>query len=179
MSRRAIPILVAGALALAACTETYAYDPATAGDEESSGREPRAKTSSQFLRTAFADLVGRAPESYEFTLRFDGAEAFRVTLDEETQLTTVLDGIGDSLPMRNLIVKGLLHSAEVSVPDRATAAPDLDPRPYITSQFERLLGRSPNAYELEAFAAEWTAQPAVGPRTVIRAIMGSREYQSQ
>lgn len=178
MTRSAI-LLVAAALALGACTETYAYDPATAGDEEGDGREPRAKTSSQFLRTVYADVLGRAPESYEFTLRVNGAEAFRVPLDEELQLTTVLDGIGDSLPMRNLIVKGLLHSAEISIPDKASAAPNGDPRPYITTQFERLLGRAPNAYELEAFAAEWMAEPAVGPRTVIRAIIGSREYQSQ
>ena len=91
----------------------------------------------------------------------------------------MLDGIGDSMPMRNLIVKGLLHSTEVTIPDKATASNAGDPRPYIKTQFEKLLGRSPNAYELEAFAAEWIKEPAVGPRTIIRAIIGSREYQSQ
>jgi len=52
-------------------------------------------------------------------------------------------------------------------------------RDYIRDQFRRLLGREPNTYELEAFAAEWENDPAVGPRTVIRAIIASREYQSQ
>lgn len=170
--------LVAIALA-GACTETHDYEPATAGDEEGSGREPRAKTSTQFLRGVYADLLGRTPESYEFALTFGGGPALKIPLDEETTLVGVLDGIGDSTPMRNLVVKGLLHSAEISIPDKATASNAGDPRPYIRTQFEKLLGRSPNAYELEAFAAEWIKEPAVGPRTVIRAIIGSREYQSQ
>jgi hypothetical protein len=174
--------LLAAAVALGslgACTETYEYEPATAGDEEGSGREPRAKTSSQFLRTVYADLLGRTPESYELSLSFGGGPVAKLPIDEERDLVTVLEGIGDSLPMRNLLVNGLLHSAEVSIPDKATASNAGDPRPYITTQFERLLGRSPNAYELEAFAAEWLKEPAVGPRTIIRAIIGSREYQSQ
>lgn len=171
--------LLVAAFALGACTETYQYESATAGDEEGSGREPRSKTSSQFLRTVYADLLGRTPESYEISLSFGGGPVAKIPIDEEMTLVGVLDGIGDSLPMRNLLVKGLLHSAEIMVPDKATAANAGDPRPYIRTQFERLLGRSPNAYELESFAAEWNKEPAVGPRTIIRAIIGSREYQSQ
>lgn len=171
--------VLAAAIALTACTETYQYEPTNAGDEEGSGREPRAKTSSQFLRTVYADLLGRTPESYDFSLSFGGTPAFKLPVDEEANLVNVLEGIGDSLPMRNLIVNGLLHSTEVTIPDKATASNAGDPRPYIRTQFEKLLGRSPNAYELEAFAAEWIKEPAVGPRTIIRAIIGSREYQSQ
>jgi hypothetical protein len=176
-----LALVLAGACALGACVDySYDYDPASAGDSEGSGgREPRAKTSSQFLRTVYADLLGRTPESYEFALSFNGTPAFKIPIDEEQELVNVLDGIGDSMPMRNLIVQGLLHSAEVSIPDKASASMAGDPRPYIRTQFEKLLGRSPNAYELEAFAAEWIKEPAVGPRTIIRAIIGSREYQSQ
>ena len=172
------PLLVA-AFALGACTDTYQYETATAGNEEGAGREPRAKTSSQFLRTVYADLLGRTPESYELSLSFGGGPVQKLPIDEESSLVTVLEGIGDSMPMRNLLVNGLLHSAEVTIPDKATASNAGDPRPYIRTQFEKLLGRSPNAYELEAFAAEWLKEPAVGPRTIIRAIIGSREYQSQ
>jgi len=174
-----IAAVLACAFALGACTETYDYESANAGDEEGEAREPRAKTSSQFLRNVYADLLGRTPESYEFSLTFNGAPALKIPIDEEMELVNVLDGIGDSAPMRNLIVKGLLHSAEVTIPDKATASNAGDPRPYIRTQFERLLGRTPNAYELEAFAGEWFKEPAVGPRTIIRAIIGSREYQSQ
>ena len=36
----------------------------------------------------------------------------------------------------------------------------------------------PGAYELASFAAAWREDPAVGPKTVVRALLGSREYQS-
>jgi hypothetical protein len=173
--KRLVPLLLLGALAVTACTETYDYDPATAGDEEGD-RAPRGKSSSQFLRGIYADLLGRTPESYEFVLRVNGVEAFRIPIAEEAMLSGSLDGLGDSLPLRNLIVNGLLHSDEITIPDKASIS---DPREYIRDQFRRLLGREPNAYELQAFADEWTQDSAVGPRTIIRAIIGSREYQSQ
>lgn len=170
-------LILLAVLAVTACVDTtYEYDPATAGDGEGGDRAPRAKSSSQFLRGLYADLIGRTPESYEFVVSVNGTEAARIPLDEEVLLANVLEGLGDSLPMRNLLVTGLLHSEEVSVPAKADIA---DPREYIREQFRRFLGREPNPYELGAFADEWTNDPAVGPRTIIRAITGSREYQSQ
>jgi hypothetical protein len=162
-------------LALTACTDTYDYDPASAGDEEGSARAPRGKSPSQFVRGVYADLLGRSPETYDFVLRINGVEQFRFPLDEETQLVGALDGIGDSQPMRNLVTKGLLHSEEVSIPEKSS----VDASEFIREQFTKLLGREPNPYELAAFADEWESDPAVGPRTIIRAIIGSREYQSQ
>lgn len=175
------PLLTAAALALAlalaatACTETYAYDPATAGEDEGA-RQPRAKTSTQFLRGLYADLLGRTPETFELVLRLEGEEVLRIPVDEEAQLTGVLEGLGDSLPLRNLVANGLLHSTELALPAKASVA---DPRAFIRDQFRRLLGREPNAYELDEFAGAWTRDPATGPRTIVRAIVGSREYQSQ
>lgn len=164
------------ACALAACATTYDYDPATLGDPEGGDRAPRGKTSSQFVRGVYADLLGRTPESYDFTLKLSGVTQFTVPIDEQAQLIGVLDGLGDGLPMRNVLVNGLLHSTEVTIPDKP-AVPD--GRAYIQQQFARLLGREPNPYELQAFADAWERDAAVGPRTVIRAILGSREYQSQ
>lgn len=168
-------LLLIVALASACADTTYDYDPATAGDVEGGDRAPRAKTSSQFLRGLYADLLGRTPESYEFNVTFNGQPALRIPLDEEAQLAGVLDGLGDSLPLRNLLVAGLLHSAEISIPEKAAVVAE----DYIREQFRRLLGREPNAYELQAFTDAWKQDPAVGPRTIIRAITGSREYQSQ
>lgn len=173
--KRLILIVALGATFAACADTTYDYDPATAGDVEGGEREPRAKTSSQFLRGLYADLIGRTPESYEFVIRVNGTPQLRIPLDEEAQLTAVLEGLGDSLPMRNLVVNGILHSAEVTIPEKTA----VDPKAYISEQFRKLLGREPNAYELGAFADEWAKDPAVGPRTIIRAIIGSREYQSQ
>ena len=168
-------ILIACAL-LAACSTTYNYDPASAGDQEGNDRAPRGKTSSQFLRGIYADLLGRTPQAYDFAVSVNGTPAATFHLDEQAQLTNVLEGLGDSLPLRNLLVNGILHGAEATVPDKASIA---NPRDYITQQFTRLLGREPNVYELESFANAWATDPAVGPRSVIRAIVGSREYQSE
>ncbi len=167
-------LLVILALATACAETTYDYDPATAGDVEGGDRAPRAKSSSQFLRGLYADLLGRTPESYDFVIKA-GAQEARLPLDEEMQLSGVLEGLGDSLPMRNLVAKGLLHSVEVTLPAKTA----VDAKEYVSEQFRRLLGREPNAYELGIFADEWAKDPAVGPRTVIRSIVGSREYQSQ
>jgi hypothetical protein len=163
-------------LAATACTTTYDYDPATIGEPEGGDRAPRGKSSSQFLRDVYADLLGRTPETYDFTLKVNGVTQFTLPVDEQTELVNVLDGIGDALPMRNLIVNGLLHGAQVMIPDKAGVP---DARAYIAQQFTRLLGREPNVYELSGFADAWARDPAVGPRTIIRAIVGSREYQSQ
>jgi hypothetical protein len=167
-------LLLYAALATA-CTDVYDYDPATAGEAEGGERALRMKSSQQFLRGIYADLLGRTPESYEIIIRFQGTEAFRFPADEELLLSFSLDGLGDSLPMRNLIANGILHSEEITIPNKSAVVA----RDYIREQFRRLLGREPNTYELEAFAAEWDSDPAVGPRTIIRAIIASREYQSQ
>ena len=164
------------ALALAACATTYDYDPTTVGDTEGGGRAPRGKTSSQFVRGVYADLLGRTPTTFDFTLKFNGTTQFTLPLDEQVQLVGALDGLGDGLPMRNVIVNGLLHGSEVTLPAKGSVS---DPRAYIREQFTRLLGREPNAYELAGFADAWERDSAVGPRTIIRAIIGSREYQSQ
>jgi hypothetical protein len=161
-------------LAGSACTDRYDYDEATAGEDDVGGRVPRSKSPSQFVRGVYADLLGRAPERYELTLTIIN-DTIRFPLDEQTILVETLDGLGDSQPLRNLIAKGLLHSTEVSLPDKAA----VEPRTFIRDQFARLLGREPNPYELAAFTEAWTSDPAVGPRTIIRAILGSREYQSQ
>jgi hypothetical protein len=83
--------------------------------------------------------------------------------------------MGDSRPLRALLVAGLAASAEVGLPARGDVD---DPAEFVGEQFRRLLGREPSAYELRAFVDEWRADDAVGPRTVVRALVGSREYQS-
>jgi hypothetical protein len=171
---RALLLVIALASA-GACTDTYDYEPATAGEAEGGGREPRGKNANQFVRGIYADLLGRSPESYDFTLEFNGTPQLTFPLDEEAQLVGALDGIGDSQPMRNLIANGLLSGEEISLPAKST----VDSRDFISEQFRKLLGREPNPYELQVFVNEWESDPAVGPKAIIRAIIGSREYQSQ
>ena len=163
-------------LALVACSTSYDYDATSAGTPEGSARAPRAKSDDQFVHGIYADLLGREPESYDQVIQVNGQLSSEFTLDEQTQLVDALDALGDATPMRALLVNGLLHSTESQIPDKSAVT---DPRAYITQQFDQLLGRDPNVYELETFASAWASDPKVGPRTIIRAITGSREYQSQ
>jgi hypothetical protein len=168
-------LVIALALAVAACGDTtYGFEEVTVGEDDGA-RAPRERSNSQFVRAVYGDLVGRAPESYEFAVSAEGEELFRFPVDEQSLLVDVLESMGDSRPLRSLLTAGLVGSAEVELPERDEVE---DPAAFISDQFRRLLGRGPSAYELRAFVDEWKADEAVGPRTVVRALIGSREYQS-
>ena len=168
--------LVAVGLAFtqSSCETTYQFEELDVGSPDES-REPRARENSQFVRAVYADLVGRTPETYELQVTIGGVEAARFPIDEQEALLGALAGVGDPGPMRALITAGLVASEEVNIPEKSDIS---DPAEYIGEQFQRILGRDASAYELEAFVREWESDSAVNPRTVIRALIGSREYQS-
>jgi len=168
-------LLLAAAAILAACTTTYDFEPIDVGDE-GDGRDPQPRTSTQFVNGVYADLLDRQPEPYDFTITQGDTELLRFPLDERTILVAALDAVGDSTPVRDLIVAGLLRSPEAGIPEKADVD---DPSGFVRDWFRRLLGREPNAYELATFVDEWDRDDAVGPRAVIRAIVASREYQSR
>lgn len=170
------PLWIAAALAFAACTTTYDFDKTTAGEGDGTDHELHSKTSSQFVRGLYADIVGRAPAQYDFAVSVNGTPAFNLPIDEEAQLVGAIDALGDPAPVRALVVKGLVSSAEVHLPAKSAVS---DPPAFIRDQFRRLLGREPNTYELAAFVNQWNADPAVGPKAIVRAIAGSREYQAK
>jgi hypothetical protein len=172
----AVALAAASMLAGAACAESYEFDKVTAGDVDSE-REPRPRTDGQFLRTVYADLLGRAPGQLEIEVADESDQVlYTVPLDEQELLLLVLEGSGDADAMRSLVVAGLVESEEVSLPSREAVA---DPAAFVTEQFHAFLGRDPSAYELESFVTAWNEDPAVDPKVVVRAIVGSREYQSQ
>jgi hypothetical protein len=163
------------AAVLAACTTTYDFEPIDVGDE-GDGRDPVARSSTQFVNGVYADLLGRQPEPYDFTITQGDTELVRFPLDERTILVGALDAVGDSAPVRDLIVAGMLRSPAAGIPEKDDVD---DPSEFVRDWFRRLLGREPNAYELATFVDEWDRDEAVGPRAVIRAIVASREYQSR
>jgi hypothetical protein len=161
-------------LCASGCVQIYQFEPIGAGSEES--RVPRPRSNSQFVRAVYADLVGRAPQVYSFVVEDGtGTEVNRFPIDEQSLLVDTLDSVGDPAPLRALLVAGLVDSSEVSLPSRDAAGP---PAQFVSAQFKRFLGREPGAYELRAFVDAWNADPAVGPATVVRALVESREYQS-
>gem|GEM_PF-1883910 len=169
-------IALAAALGAVGCGETtYEFDPVSVGDDGDSGRAPRAKTNQQFLRSVYADLIGRAPEVYDVVIALGNQELGTFRLDEQTFLLGGLDAVGDPAPMRSLIASGLVRHEEAGVLDKEEVG---DPDDFIRNQFRRFLGRDPNTYELQGFRDAWDNDEAVNPRTVIRALVDSREYQS-
>jgi len=170
----ATAIAVVAALGLVGCDTTYAFDPIEVGVDQA-GRAPTAASNVQFVRAVYADVLGRTPDVYDFEIESEGG-GYTLPLDEQRSLVGALDSLGDPDPLRAVLVAGLVRSAEVELPEKEQVA---DPRGFIREQFRRFLGREPGSYELIAFEAEWKADPAVSPRTVVRALIGSREYQSR
>ena len=166
--------LMAALMALPACATEYGFEPITVGDDDS-GREPRDKANSQFVRSLYADLLGRTPEVYDFVITAEGETLFTLPIDEQELLVNTLDGVGDPTPMRALVTAGLVSSSEANIPAKNDVD---DAREYIAEQFRRLLGREPSVYELQMFHDEWQTDSDITPATIIRAIIGSREYQS-
>lgn len=172
--RFAAALFVACALG-AACTTTYEFEPIDVG-EEGGGRDPVPRSSTQYVNAVYADLLGRQPEQYDFTITQGPTELLRFQLDEQDTMVAALDALGDSTSVRDLMVTAIVRSSEAGIPDKDEVD---DPADFIAEQFRTLLGREPNAYELAAFVDEWNADDAVGPRAVIRAILASREYSSR
>jgi hypothetical protein len=169
----AVTVLLGGSVA--ACTDTtYSFDDVTIGGDDNSV-EPRPRSNSQYVRAIYADLIGRTPEVYDLVLLNGGVEAGRFSLDEQAIVLQALDDVGDPTPMRALLATALVDSSEADVPEKGDVD---DAAGFITEQFNKLLGREPNSYELQAFVDEWKSDSKVNPRTIIRALVGSREYQS-
>lgn len=175
LAAAALLAATAAAIGAGACDTTYDFQPIVIGDDNADAPAPRSNT--QFVRAAYADLLGRAPEVYDFAVKdANGAVIASFPVDEQTVLVEAMESVADPTPVRAIITAGLCASSEAALPDKNDVT---DPRAYIADQFRRFLGRDPNAYELAAFAAEWDSDPAVGPKTILRALIGSREYQSQ
>lgn len=160
-------------LALCGCAPRFDFEPVTLGAEPEA-RAPRPRENGQYVRAIFADLAGRGPQVYDLTVQDEaGAEIARFPVDEAAFLDRALEDVGDPAPLRALLAAGLAGAGM----NKSKAAVG-DPAAFIAGQFRRLLGRDPTAYELHAFVGEWRRDPAVGPVTVVRALVGSREYQS-
>lgn len=159
---------------LVACGDTtYVFDDVEVGDDEA-GRTPRERSNAQFIKAVYADLIGRSTEAYNLDITA-GPDTLSLPLDEQQILESYLGGLGDSRAARAILVAGMVDHEEIDIPAKADVD---DVEGFITEQFRTFLGRDPSIYELETFAAEWASDAAVNPKTVIRALIASREYQT-
>ncbi len=114
--------------------------------------KPRLKTDEMFLRGLFVDVLGRLPD-----------------YDEVRNLRNAIQAFADPTPIRNVLTRLILGSPERSWDGGADAE-------WVRSTFDHLLGRSPEAEELEGFLSAVT-QRNEPRRLVVQALVTSREYQ--
>jgi len=126
------------------------------------------------VRGVYADLLGPRAASYDFMLKINGATAM-LPVDEQAQLVGVLDGLATGCRSGNLIVNGLLHFAQITVPDKASVA---DRAPTSSSSSRACLAASPSV-RAAGVRRRVGARRRRRPARRRRALTGSREYQSQ
>ncbi len=108
-----------------------------------------------FVRSLFVDLFDRLPDQ-----------------EEVRRLGGALDGLSDAGPLRSTLVRILLDSGQVSIPDREELP---SRRAWIADLFPRFLGRAASAHELDTFAESFK-DPACRSETVLYAILSHTEY---
>jgi hypothetical protein len=116
---------------------------------------PRAKSDRVFVRALFADLLGRPPEYQEFR-----------------RCRNALLALSDSRPLRSVVVKTLLDSELVAIPEGWAK----DPAGFVSDRFLQLLARAPTQQELEPFVRE--LERSANPRLLLRALLTHAEYQT-
>jgi pSer/pThr/pTyr-binding forkhead associated (FHA) protein len=120
-------------------------------DYASRASKLRRKSDHQFIRSIYVDLLDRAPTYEEFRL-------FR----------NALQALADPTPIRSVLAKVMVDSDSYD-PGKIGNAKE-----WVTDQFEKFLGRRPNAQELDTFSAAAGKGKA---KIVIQAIVDSIEYQ--
>ena len=108
-----------------------------------------------FVRSLFVDLFDRLPD-----------------LDEVRRMRSALDGLGDAGPLRSALVRVLLDSGKVGLPDRESLSSRSD---WIRQRFLHFYGRPPEAEELSTFE-EVFRDPACRSETVVYALLTHPEY---
>jgi hypothetical protein len=108
-----------------------------------------------FVRALFVDLLEREP-----------------TPDEAETLRGALDGLGDSRPLRAVVVRMLLDSGKVALPAKASIA---DPTAWVAEQFRRFLGREASQDELRVFVTAFHEE-ACEPRTILQVLLSDPAY---
>ncbi len=114
----------------------------------------RPRSDRQFVRALYIDVFDREP-SYE----------------ELRNVRNALQSMADPAPLRAVLVKLALGSAEAQLPTPQEGQED----GFVRSCFVRYLGRSPTQDE-EARCRAILAEPETTPRTLIRALLSAPEY---
>ncbi len=119
----------------------------------------RQKSERQFLRGLYMDLLERTPQA-----------------DELRNLRNAMTAMADPTPLRSVLAKVILDSKEAKVPPRGPGSAAGD-REFVAACFLRYLAREPGERELTTFTGK-LQQGATEPAQIVRALIGSLEYQT-
>ena len=114
------------------------------------------KSNSVFVRGLFIDLHDRFPDK-----------------EELESMRSALDGLADPGALRAVLTRMLMNASQEELPTKKSIP---DPTKWVRTQFQRLLGREPEAAELAGFVSIYH-QPACTPRTILYALLTHPEYQ--
>jgi hypothetical protein len=115
----------------------------------------RGKSERQFLRGLYQDLLERAPGE-----------------DELRNLRNALTAMADPAPLRAVLAKVILDSKDARLPARGSGHDD----EFVRQCFLRYLAREPGDSELRVFTG--ALQQGASPLQIVRALVGSLEYQT-
>lgn len=116
----------------------------------------RTKSERQFLRGLYVDLLDRVPE-----------------LEELRNLRNAMNAMADPAPLRSVLAKVILDSPQAKLPVAAAGAET----EFVQQCFLRYLAREPEPKEREVFANAML-QKGARPQQIVRALVGSLEYQT-
>jgi len=116
---------------------------------------PRPKSDRVFVRSLYADLLGRVPEYQEFR-----------------RSRNALLALSDSRPLRSVLIKMMLD-AGLGAAASGTAT---DPVRFVADRFLHFLAREPTPSESAAFVRELEA--GMSRQLVVRALLTHGEYQT-
>lgn len=122
---------------------------------ESGLAQKRAKSDHQFIRGLYMDLLGRTP-----------------AYDELRNMRNALQAMAEPAPLRAVVAKVILDSEKAKVPQLEAGKV----QEFVAECFVRYLGRAPGQSEGPAFVRA-LQEGAVTPVHVVRALVGSVEYQ--
>lgn len=119
-------------------------------------QQRRPKNERQFLRGIYVDLIDRTPDA-----------------DELRNLRNAMNAMADPAPLRSVLAKVVLDSSFAKLP---TAAKGQEAE-FVRECFLRYLAREPGEKEQTTFTAAMT-QKGGKPQQIVRALVGSLEYQT-
>lgn len=116
----------------------------------------RPKSERQFLRGLYNDLLERTPD-----------------YDELRNLRNAMQAMADPAPLRSVLAKVILDSGKAKLPASEKSKEDA----FVQRCFLRYLAREPGPREGEVFAHAMQ-QDGASPTHIVRALVGSLEYQT-